>query len=138
MRYDIDHAAEIALKKALHIGFDRRQSIVDVDVAESALMRGDDDIRHRPKRMIDRQRLLAEYVKRRAGDAFIVKRLDQRRLVDHATAREIDQITGRLHRSEYLGIDAVAGGRGERCQQDQKIEIADHLRKLFASMHAIE
>ena len=67
MRHDVDHAVEIAVKKALHIGFDCRQSIVDINVAEPALMRGDDDIRHRPEWMIDRQWLLAEYVKRRPG-----------------------------------------------------------------------
>src|SRR5690348_18379692 len=66
MRHDIDHAVVVTLEKALHVCLDRGQGVVDVDIAEPALMRGDDDVGHRPERMIGRQRLLVEYVKRGA------------------------------------------------------------------------
>ncbi len=45
-------------------------------------------------------RLLLEHVERRAGDAVRAQRLDQRRLVDDRTARDVDEIGGRLHQRE--------------------------------------
>ena len=86
MRHDIDHAAVVAFKKALHVCLDRGQRMIDVDVAEPALMRGDDDVGHRPERVVGRQRLLAEYVKRGSGNPPLRKRLDQCRLINDPTA----------------------------------------------------
>jgi hypothetical protein len=56
--------------------FDRRQGKLGVDVAETALMRGDDDIFGCPERMVRRQRLVLKNVERgacklAASSAFI-------------------------------------------------------------------
>ena len=75
--------------------------MIDVDIAEPALMCGDNDIRHRPEWMIGRQRLLVEYVKRRPSNAPLGERLDQRRLVNDPAARQIDEIARRFHRCNY-------------------------------------
>jgi hypothetical protein len=114
MCYDIDHAVVVILKEALRICLDRGQGMIDVDIAEPALMRGDDDVGHRPERVIGRQRLLVEYVKHRPGNAPLCERLDQRRFVNNLATRQIDEIARRFHRREYRGIEAVSRGGRER------------------------
>jgi hypothetical protein len=39
MRHDIGHAVVVTLKKALHVWLDRGQGMIDIDIAEPALMR---------------------------------------------------------------------------------------------------
>src|SRR5438045_4584509 len=138
MWHDIDHAVEVVAKKVLDVGFDGGQRIIDIDVAESALMGGDDDVGHRPEPMLGRQRLLAEDIERRAGDAIFGQRRNERGLIDHSAAGEIDEIARRLHRRKYRSIDAVARGWGERRQQNEEVEIADDSRKLLAAVHTVE
>ena len=48
-------------------------------------------------------RLLLEHVERGAGDAARLQRGDQRRLVDDRSARDVDEIRGRLHPARIRG-----------------------------------
>ena len=83
--------------------------------------------------LLGRQRLLREHVERGAGDRAAVKRLDQSRLVDHAAARNIDQISGWLHRREHLLADDAARLRAQWRQRNQEIEFAGDLDEIVAA-----
>ena len=64
-----------------------------------------------------------------AGDLACLQRLDQRRLVDHAAARHIDQIGARLHGGEdFLADDAARLGR-QRGERHQVVEFGRDLQQ---------
>src|SRR5262245_45724117 len=67
--YHIDHAVRVSRKEATHVRLHGWQRQVGIDVAEAALVGGDEDVVQRPERMLGRQRLLGEHIERRAGDA---------------------------------------------------------------------
>ena len=102
-----------------HIAGDGRHGAVLVAVRIAAEMREDRHVLGLPQRIVGRQRLLREHVERGAGDLSRFQRLDQRRLVDHAAARDIDQIGGRLHGGEHLRADDAARLRRQRRQRHQ-------------------
>ena len=56
-----------------------------------------------PPRAVGRQRLLAEDVEDRAGEAAAAQRLEQRRLVDERAARDVDEPRPRRQRGDDLG-----------------------------------
>ena len=61
------------------------------------------------------------------------QRLDQRRLVDHPAARDIDEIGRRLHAGERRGVDQVLGLRGQRAGQRHEIGLAATARRARPS-----
>jgi hypothetical protein len=48
-------------------------------------------------------------------------RVDERRLVDHAPARRVEKIRGRLHAAERIGIDQLLGFRRQRAGEGNEI-----------------
>ncbi len=79
------------------------------------------------------QRFLDEHVQRGARDLPGLQRREQRILVHHAAARQIEQIAGRLHRGEHLRIDDAVRLRRVGREQHQEIEPAHRLLEFVAA-----
>jgi hypothetical protein len=60
-------------------------------------------------------------VERGAPDLTSRERAGERRLVDHAPARRVVKIRGRLHAAERIGIDQLLGFRGQRAGEGNEI-----------------
>jgi hypothetical protein len=69
----------------------------------------DEHVLHGPQRRGRGQRLLDHDVERGASDLPSRERVDERRLVDHAPARCVEKIRGRLQAAERIGIDQLLG-----------------------------
>ena len=94
-------------------------------------MRDDEQVRRLPR--ADRPAAAARGRSRRARRAAIVpgaQRLDQRRLVDDAAARGVDEDRGRAHQRERRGVDQVAGRWRQRQWRQTKSLRAQQLVEL--------
>ena len=80
---------------------------VCIHIRRSTHMRRDQDIRSRPQRVINRQRLRIRHINRRTADQTIFQRLYKRRLINNLTARDIGNIrasrVGLMQELELLG-----------------------------------
>ena len=76
------------------------------------------------------RRLLGEHVEGRAGDLAGIERRAQRRLVDQAAARAIDDAHALLHLGERRGVDDVPGLVGQRRVQRDEIGAPEQLVEL--------
>ena len=72
-----------------------------------AEVRREDEIRQPAQRGIRGQRLHLEDVERRGGDLLALQRLDQRRFIDQAAARAVDDAHALLRLREALGVEHV-------------------------------
>src|SRR5271170_1514682 len=72
-------------------------------------------------------RLLLQHVQPGAGDAAFLQRLRERLLIDDRTARRIDEIGGRLHQREALGVDQVAGLFRQRTIDGDNVAPPEHV-----------
>ena len=81
---------------------------VDERIGPAQIVGGGYDIVHREERVGGVGRFLLENVKPSPGDPFFPKRGDQRFLVDNRAARDIDEVSGRLHQRETSRISANA------------------------------
>ena len=109
----VDHVQE---------GFAREiaANVLDDQVVEELVggpghVRRDDDVRCIPDRIVGRQRLRREDVEDGAGDASGLQRLDQRRLVDERSARDVDEpgpwrAAPRGSRASTMPVDALVSG----------------------------
>ena len=73
-------------------------------------------------------RLVGEHVET-CADAACVERREQRRLVDHVTARGVHQDRARLHRGQELGVHEVLGLRRRRDVQAHHVGGGEQLRQ---------
>ena len=81
---------------------------------------------------------MRKHVEAGAGDLACLQRLDQRRLVDHAAARDIHKIGGGLHGGEQFRADDVARLGRQRCEHHQIVKFAGDLHEFAARDHAVE
>ena len=88
--------------------------------------------------MMKNLRLGLEHVERGDGDGLVAQSLDQRRLVDHAATRRIDEECTRLHRREHFGVDHAVRLLGIRRQQHEMIALRQHLEQVAGAVHAVE
>ena len=96
-------------------------------------MHGDLRVLQRPQRMVFGQRLGIGDIEQRALDRFRTQRLDQRGLVDHVAARDIDQHRAGFHRRQFFLADHVAGLGSGRNRQHHPVELAQ-LRAPFTRL----
>src|SRR5579864_812714 len=82
----------LATPQAVEIVLEYVEDVVLVAARLARRVRGDQNLLHRPERRGGRQRLLDRHVERGAGNAMLVERSDERRLVDDAPARDVDEI----------------------------------------------
>jgi len=136
--YHVLHILQPPLLVAAQIVHQQRQHLLRVDVAHPADARRNNDILHVPERAVVRQRLLLEYVEARAAEMARLQRRDQRLLVHHRPAREIDQNAARLHRAEHARIDQMRRARRQRHQQNHEIGERRRLRQLHALHQLLE
>ena len=73
-------------------------------------------------------RLVGEHVQA-CADAARVERREQRRLVDHVTARGVHQDRARFHRGQELGVDEVLGLRRRRDVQAHDVGGGEQVRE---------
>ena len=66
-------------------------------------------------------RLLDRDVERGTLICRPASRVDEGRLVDHAPARRVEKIRGRLHATERIAIDQLLGFRRQRAGEGNKI-----------------
>ena len=71
--------------------------------------------------MVRRQRLGREHVERRAADAAVAQRRDQRLVVDHRAARHVDDQRARLHQADAPRVDQTACFRGQRAAEHDDV-----------------
>src|SRR6266851_3502711 len=95
--YHIDHALQVPGEVLAHVFLDHGKRESRVAVEEAALVLRDDDVLHVPEGRIPGQGFCCEHVERRAGDPLFLQRIEQRVLVHHAAAREVDEEARRLH-----------------------------------------
>ena len=94
----VAHVLQPAVDEGLKVRLQHRHRLLDELVAAAADVGRDDDVRHPPQRIVGRQRHVGKDIEAGAGDLAGLQVLDQRRLVEHAAAREIDQERRGLHR----------------------------------------
>ncbi|MCY1420578.1 hypothetical protein D9M71_362050 [compost metagenome] len=73
------------------------------------------------------QRFLLVDVEAGGADLAVLQRLDQRRLVHHRAAGDVDQDGARLHQRQLAAADQVAGLRAERHHQHHEVGLAEQL-----------
>jgi hypothetical protein len=98
-----------------------REHIVLVLAGLACGMRRDEHVLHQPQRRGRGQRLLDHDVERSASDLPSRERVDERRLIDHAPARCVEKIRGRLHAADRIGIDQLLGFRRQRAGEGNEI-----------------
>ncbi len=84
----------------------------------------------RNHRVAGRRRLGGDDVEAGASDPAFLERADQRRLVDDAAARGVDQQRTRLHRAQFRFADQPLGRRRQRAVQCQGVGFAQHLLEI--------
>ncbi len=57
---------------------------------------------------------------------FFPQRLDQRRLVDHPAARDVDEDAALAERLEHLRVDHVVGLGATRHDRDERVDVLRH------------
>ena len=92
-------------------------------------MRGDDHVLAAEERRAGR-RLLRHHVQRRPRQLPGVQRRRQRRLVHDRTARRIDQVGGRLHLTEGVGVEQAARLRQQRRVNRHVVGSTQQLREI--------
>jgi hypothetical protein len=65
------------------------------------------------------------------------ERVDKRRLVDHAPARRVEKIRGRLHAAERIGIDQFLGFRRQRAGEGNEIGLRQQRVEVGHRVHRI-
>jgi len=81
----------------------------------------DEHLLHSPQRRGRGERFLDHDVERGAPDPPSRECVDERRLVDHASARRVEKIRGRLRAAERIGIDQLLGFRRQRAGEGNEI-----------------
>src|SRR5262245_37578363 len=89
--HDMADALGLAVHKRAQIVDKQRHHLVGVFLAHAADMRGDDHVGHVPERAVGWQRLFLEHVEAGACYAFGRERLEQRVLIDHAAAGDVNE-----------------------------------------------
>src|SRR4029078_12228359 len=138
LAHDVDHGFEIAGKKFSHIAGDGRHRSIFVTLRITAEMRKDRQVFRLPQWIVGRQRLLRKDIEAGTGDFSCLEGSDQSRLIDDAAARDIDQVSRRLHRRKDLRADNIACFGAQWREHDEKIEIAGHLGEFVAVRHSVE
>src|SRR5216683_7073849 len=103
--YNVDHAFDVAGEVLEEVVLDYRDREPRVAVEKPALVLGEDDVLHVPEGRVLGQGLLGEHVEGGAGDSLVLQRVQQRVLVHHAAAREVDEEARGLHRREDFRVD---------------------------------
>ncbi len=129
---------KIVAQELGHIARDGRHGAILVALRVATEMREDRHVLGLPQRIIRRQRLLRKHVEAGAGDLAGLQCLDQRRFVDHAAARDIDQERARLHDGKHLLADDAARLGRQRRERDQEIELGRDLHQIVTVHHAVE
>src|SRR6202162_1073625 len=88
--YHIDHALQVPGEVLAHVFLDHGKRESRVAVEEPALVLGEYDVLHVPEGRILGQGLFCEHVEGGAGDPLFLQRIEERVLVHHAAAREVD------------------------------------------------
>jgi len=65
------------------------------------------------------------------------ERVDERRLVDHAPARRVEKIRGRLHAAERIGVDQFLGFRRQRAGEGNEISLRQQCLEVGHRVHRI-
>ena len=84
-------------------------------------MRGEHHLLAGAQRRVLRQRLGGEGVEAGAGEVAVIDQLQQRVLVDQATARGVDHVGAFLHLRQLLGAEDVGGFLGARDVQGDDV-----------------
>ena len=71
-----------------------------------------------------------EHVEAGGEDSAGFQRRDQRRLVDHRAARDVDDDAARAERLQHVGIDHLRGGGAAGHDHDQRIDVLRHLHQV--------
>ena len=79
--------------------------------------------------VVEVRRFLFEHVEPGARDPALLKRVGQRLLIDDRSSGRIYEIGRRLHQGETLGVDEVAGFRGQRTTYADEIRMAEYILK---------
>ncbi|MNY09456.1 hypothetical protein D3C86_1423710 [compost metagenome] len=88
-----------------------------------------------PEQRLGHVRFVFEDVQPGAGDALVGQGVDQRGLVHHGAARDIDQVALRPERLQHAGRDQVACFRPARGGHDQEVRPAR--QRLHGRLEAI-
>src|SRR6267143_6180254 len=136
--YHIDHALQVPGEVLAHVFLDHGKREARVAVEEAALVLGDDDVLHVPEGRILGQGLLGEHVERGARDFPVLQCVEERVLVHHAAAREVDEEGGGPHRREYFRVDDVFRLGSEGRKEHEIVVVLHRLRELLAAEHCIE
>ncbi len=114
-----------------------REHIVLVAAGLACGMWRDEHVLHGPQWRGRRQRLLDRDVERGAPDLPSRERVDERRLIDHAPARCVEKIRGRLHAAERIGIDQLLGFRRQRAGEGNEIGLRQQCVEVGHRVHRI-
>jgi hypothetical protein len=136
----LDHLVQqlsLAAPEPREIPLHDREHIVLVAAGLACGKRRDEHVLHSPQRRGRGQRLLDHDVERGAPDLPSRERVDERRLVDHAPARRVEKIRGRLHAAERIGIDQLLGFRRQRAGEGNEIGLRQKCVELGHRVHCI-
>src|SRR3546814_10415820 len=97
------------------------------------------DLAGKARRRLGAERLLGEDVDGGTAEMAGAQALGERRLVDHATARGVDEQRARPQRRQRLGVDQVARAVGQRHVQRQQRseEHTSELQSLMRNTYAV-
>jgi hypothetical protein len=128
----------VAREESADILLDHGQRSMRIFVVEAAKVRRDDYVFHRPKGMIRGKWFLIEYVQSGAGNLAFLQGFDQRIFVDHAAARQIDEVGCRLHRGEDRGVYDLSSLGRIRGKHNEMVESGYGLYELLSPVDTIK
>src|SRR5882757_4488805 len=121
----LDDADRVSIDEGDDVLDDLRVGAVIVLLGDIADMRGQDYVRRRAQRMVDRQRLFVVDIEPGIGEASLLQRRDNCPRVADRPARGVDEDRTRLHQPDLAGTDKAAAARAQHQVHRQNVGAAE-------------